>query len=64
VLEIARENGWGYTRILGQLRQLGIDSISAACSRTRDPDDPMSGVRTEHRQRLGGVLNWYERRAA
>jgi putative transposase len=28
VLEIARDTGWGYTRILGQLRRLGIISIS------------------------------------
>jgi putative transposase len=28
VLRIANETGWGYTRILGQLRRLGIKSIS------------------------------------
>jgi putative transposase len=28
VLKIARETGWGYTRILGELRKLGIDKIS------------------------------------
>ena len=28
VLRIARETGWGYTRILGELRKLGIESIS------------------------------------
>jgi putative transposase len=28
VLELARENSWGYTRILGELRKLGIKTIS------------------------------------
>jgi putative transposase len=28
VLKLARENSWGYTRILGELRKLGIKSIS------------------------------------
>ena len=28
VLKLARENEWGYTRILGELRKLGIKSIS------------------------------------
>jgi putative transposase len=28
VLKLARENDWGYTRILGELRKLGIRSIS------------------------------------
>jgi putative transposase len=28
VLKIARENSWGYTRILGELRKLGIGKIS------------------------------------
>lgn len=28
VLKLARENSWGYTRILGELRKLGINSIS------------------------------------
>lgn len=28
VLKIARETGWGYTRILGELRKLGFNSIS------------------------------------
>ena len=28
VLKIAQETGWGYTRILGELRKLGINSIS------------------------------------
>ncbi len=28
VLRLARENAWGYTRILGELRKLGIKSIS------------------------------------
>ena len=28
VLKIAQETGWGYTRILGELRKLGIKSIS------------------------------------
>ncbi len=27
VLKIARETGWGYTRILGELRKLGINDI-------------------------------------
>jgi putative transposase len=28
ILKLARENDWGYTRILGELRKLGIKSIS------------------------------------
>lgn len=28
ILKLARENNWGYTRILGELRKLGIKSIS------------------------------------
>ena len=28
VLKLARENNWGYTRILGELRKLGIKSVS------------------------------------
>ena len=28
VLKLARENEWGYTRILGELRKLGIKSVS------------------------------------
>ncbi len=28
VVKLARENDWGYTRILGELRKLGIQSIS------------------------------------
>lgn len=28
VLKIARETGWGYTRILGELKKLGIENIS------------------------------------
>ena len=28
VIKLAKENGWGYTRILGELRKLGIRSIS------------------------------------
>ncbi len=28
VLRLAKENSWGYTRILGELRKLGIKSIS------------------------------------
>ena len=30
VLRLARETGWGYTRILGELRKLGITKISRA----------------------------------
>lgn len=28
VLKLARENAWGYTRILGELRKLGVSKIS------------------------------------
>ena len=28
MLRLAKENSWGYTRILGELRKLGIKSIS------------------------------------
>jgi putative transposase len=28
VVKLAKENGWGYTRILGELRKLGVRSIS------------------------------------
>ncbi|MCE2797886.1 MAG: hypothetical protein LW816_21395, partial [Planctomyces sp.] len=28
MLKLARENDWGYTRILGELRKLGIKSVS------------------------------------
>ena len=28
ILKLARENSWGYTRILGQLRRLGINKIT------------------------------------
>ena len=28
MLKLARENSWGYTRILGELRKLGITSVS------------------------------------
>jgi putative transposase len=28
VVKIARETGWSYTRILGELRKLGVDKIS------------------------------------
>ncbi len=28
ILKLARDTGWGYTRILGELRKLGILSIS------------------------------------
>ena len=28
VLRIANENGWGYTRILGELKKLGIRNVS------------------------------------
>jgi putative transposase len=28
ILKLARENNWGYTRILGELRKLGIESVS------------------------------------
>jgi len=28
IVQLARENGWGYTRILGELRKLGITSVS------------------------------------
>jgi putative transposase len=28
VLKLARENGWGYTRILGELKKLGVRTIS------------------------------------
>ncbi len=28
VLKLASENGWGYTRILGELRKIGIVSIT------------------------------------
>ena len=28
ILKLARENDWGYTRILGELRKLGIKSVS------------------------------------
>ena len=30
VLKIARETGWGYTRILGELRKLGVEQDLAA----------------------------------
>ncbi len=33
VVQLARENTWGYTRILGELRKLGINSISRATVR-------------------------------
>jgi transposase len=28
ILRIARETGWGYTRILGELKKLGINTVS------------------------------------
>lgn len=28
VLKLAKDNGWGYTRILGELRKLGVESIT------------------------------------
>ncbi len=28
VLRLARENAWGYTRILGELKKLGVGNIS------------------------------------
>jgi len=28
IVKLAKENGWGYTRILGELRKLGIRSVS------------------------------------
>ena len=28
ILMLARENDWGYTRILGELRKLGIKTVS------------------------------------
>ena len=28
ILKLARENGWGYTRILGELKKLGITTVS------------------------------------
>lgn len=28
VLKIARENGWGYTRVLGELKKLGVHTLS------------------------------------
>jgi putative transposase len=28
VLQLARENGWGYTRILGELKKLGVGQVS------------------------------------
>jgi putative transposase len=28
VLKIARENGWGYTRVLGELKKLGVRNVS------------------------------------
>ena len=34
VLRIARETGWGYTRILGELRKLGVRRIGRTTVRT------------------------------
>ncbi len=28
ILKLAKDNGWGYTRILGELRKLGIQSVT------------------------------------
>ncbi|MFY9255550.1 MAG: integrase core domain-containing protein [Fuerstiella sp.] len=28
ILKLAKDNGWGYTRILGELRKLGIESVT------------------------------------
>src|SRR6185436_17418433 len=28
ILKLAKENGWGYTRILGELKKLGIKAVS------------------------------------
>jgi putative transposase len=28
IIRLAKESGWGYTRILGELKKLGISSIS------------------------------------
>ncbi len=33
ILKLAQDNGWGYTRILGELRKLGIQSVTETRSR-------------------------------
>lgn len=49
VLRIARETGWGYTRILGELKKLGIGSVSRStvANLLREAGLPSGPVRGE-----------------
>ncbi len=49
VLRIARETGWGYTRILGELKKLGIGSVSRSTvvNILREAGLPIGPVRGE-----------------
>jgi putative transposase len=72
VRKIARETDAGYTRILGELRRLGITRICRQTVRNilkeegTDPPPENETIMLEkivRHERLGGLIKWYERAA-
>ena len=54
VLKIARKTGWGYARVLGELKKLGIRSVSKTT---------VANI-VKCREQLGGRLKHYYRAVA
>ena len=59
VIEIAKTTGFGYTRIIGELRKLGIEKISRQTIRNILKMDEI-----EVKSYVGGLVNSFERKAA
>ena len=65
ILKIARETGWGFTRILGELKKLGVRVSRTTVlnilteAGNRDPNNSPS-----RRRRIGSVQIWLGPRAA
>ena len=53
VVKIARETGWGYTRVLGELKKLGIQGHLASNGRQYPQRDRAQPVCTEGARQLG-----------
>ncbi len=75
ILKLARETDWGYTRIMGELKKLGIKPPSRTTVKNilkengfdEPPDQDEASITASTircQTRLGGLLKHYERKAA
>jgi len=64
IIRMAKETGWGYRRILGELKKLRIRNISRSTVARILQEHGFRVQDVECHTRLGGLLKHYERRAA